>query len=41
MQVVAVGWQVFLLTGDPADLGACRPDPVPAAILLMLVVGQG
>ncbi|MEZ5742134.1 MAG: MFS transporter, partial [Burkholderiaceae bacterium] len=40
MQVVAVGWQVFSLTGDPLDLGLVGLIQFLPAILLMLVVGQ-
>lgn len=40
MQVVAVGWQMYQLTGDPVDLGLIGLVQFLPSIVLMLVVGQ-
>jgi MFS family permease len=40
MLVVAIGWQLYELTGDPFDLGLIGLIQFIPAILLVLVVGQ-
>src|SRR5262245_24830278 len=40
MQAVAVGWQLYLLTGNPLDLGLVGLAQFLPMILLTLVVGQ-
>ncbi|MGB7304434.1 MAG: MFS transporter [Burkholderiaceae bacterium] len=40
MQVVAVGWQVYELTGDPLDLGLVGLIQFFPSIILLLLVGQ-
>ena len=40
MQAVAVGWQLYLLTGNPFDLGLVGLAQFLPMILLTLVVGQ-
>lgn len=40
MQVVAVGWQVYAMTGDPFDLGLVGLCQFLPSILLVLVVGH-
>ena len=40
MQVVAVGWQVYSLTGDPLDLGLVGLIQFLPSLFLLLVVGQ-
>ncbi len=40
MQVVAVGWQMYQLTGDPLDLGLIGLVQFLPSIVLMLVVGH-
>lgn len=40
MQAVAIGWQMFALTGDPLDLGLIGLVQFVPAALLVLVVGQ-
>src|SRR3954465_14014549 len=40
MLIVAVGWQLYALTGDPFDLGLVGLIQFVPAMLLFLVVGQ-
>src|SRR5206468_2018093 len=40
MLIVAVGWQLYALTGDPFDLGLVGLIQFIPAMLLFLVVGQ-
>lgn len=40
MLVVAVGWQLYELTGDPFDLGLIGLIQFIPAVLLVLVVGH-
>src|SRR5215218_3797091 len=40
MLIVAVGWQLYELTGDPFDLGLIGLIQFIPAILLVLVIGQ-
>src|SRR5437763_7157715 len=40
MLIVAVGWQLYALTGDPFDLGLIGLVQFVPAMLLFLVVGQ-
>ena len=40
MLIVAVGWQLYALTGDPFDLGLIGLIQFIPAMLLFLVVGQ-
>src|SRR3954451_4543633 len=40
MLVVAIGWQLYELTGNPFDLGLVGLAQFIPAILLVLVIGQ-
>ncbi len=40
MQTVAIGWQMYALTGDPLDLGLVGLVQFFPSVLLVLVVGQ-
>jgi MFS family permease len=40
MMIVAVGWQLYALTGNPFDLGLIGLIQFIPAILLVLVIGQ-
>ena len=40
MQIVAVGWQMYAITGDPLDLGSIGLSQFMPFVLLILPAGQ-